>query len=207
VYAAALRRSVASRKDHRAWNIPQLDPAPCLEHFKVVLIGTRKAPSIGTVARALGAFECLSLCCVAPRVNITCRPSLNTSKGAQYLIHNAQVCDTLEEALQGTTYSVAFARWLSGMCCSYRLFLFRCENRVRILHASAFSPTDHHLAVARKLVVSYRSRAPSVANSMILARHIHCLASLLAVKMCTRSPSLVTELQVRNIPCSVDLPN
>jgi hypothetical protein len=108
-------RSVAGRKDHRAWKTPKLDPAPCLDNFKVVLVGTKKAPSIGTVARALGAFECLSLCCAAPRVNITCRPSLNTSKGAQYLIHNAQVCDTLTEALQDTTYSVAFARWISGV--------------------------------------------------------------------------------------------
>lgn len=125
-----LYRSVAGRKDHRAWKIPQLDPAPCLDNFKVVLVGTKKAPSIGTVARALGAFECLSLCCAAPRVNITCRPSLNTSKGAQYLIHNAQVFDTLEEALKGSSYSVAFARWISGMsgcllpCARYILLNF-----------------------------------------------------------------------------------
>jgi hypothetical protein len=108
-------RSLRGEKDHREWKTPQLDPAPCLSNFKVVLVGTKKAPSIGTVARALSAFECTSLCCVAPRVNISCRSSMNTSKGAQYLIHNAQVCDNLTEALQGTTYSVAFARWISGL--------------------------------------------------------------------------------------------
>lgn len=109
-----LCRTAAGRQDHRAWKTPQLDPAPCLDNFKVVLVGTKKAPSIGTVARALGAFECLSLCCVASRVKITCRPSLNTSKGAQHIVYNAQVCDTLEEALQDCTYSVAFARWACG---------------------------------------------------------------------------------------------
>jgi hypothetical protein len=43
-----------------------------------------------------------------------CRSSRSVSKGAQYLLYNAQVCTTLEEALSDVQYSVAFTRWIEG---------------------------------------------------------------------------------------------
>lgn len=133
-------RSLAGKKDKKAGKLPQLDPGPCLENFKVVIVGTRKAASVGVVARALGGFECLSLCCVAPRAKVNSGRSLKTSCGAQYIINNAQVCDTLEEALQGSSYSVAFSRWISGaqgflLPCTRCVFHAFCWQRSHCVHA------------------------------------------------------------------------
>jgi tRNA C32,U32 (ribose-2'-O)-methylase TrmJ len=82
---------------------------------RVVLIGTRKAPNVGGSARALSAFECMSLVFVAPRVKVDNRACLSTSKGAQYLIRASKTVQSLPEALQGCSLSVAFTRWLPGM--------------------------------------------------------------------------------------------
>lgn len=57
------------------------------------------------------------------------RACLNTSRGAQYLIHQAATTETLEEALRDCTYSVAFTRWLPGA----RLAGPRCITVIRCI--------------------------------------------------------------------------
>lgn len=101
---------------------PVLSPPPLLNDVAVVLVAPKRPVSIGTVARALSCFEVFgtdALRIVQPRCEILTRASRNSSKGAQYMLHNARVYDSLDEALEDCRLSAAFARWMpqqKGYC-------------------------------------------------------------------------------------------
>jgi tRNA C32,U32 (ribose-2'-O)-methylase TrmJ len=77
------------------------------------LYRVKRPTTVGTVARAMNSFEASDLRLVQPRCNYLARSARNTSKGAQHVIKNAIVVDSLDEALNGTVAAVAFTRWLS----------------------------------------------------------------------------------------------
>jgi tRNA (cytidine32/uridine32-2'-O)-methyltransferase len=93
-----------------------------LSRVKVILVGSKKTYSVGSAARVLSSLECLDLVFVAPRTNVTSRRAYSYSKGAQYLIRNARVCASLEEALAACAFSVGFMRWSPGVA------LCSCHN-------------------------------------------------------------------------------
>ena len=101
------------RVKQRFWQ-PKLEPPPLLDNVVVVLVSPRRPISVGTVARALSCFECSSLRIVSPRCDILQRTSKSASKGAQYLLHKAQMCESVQEAVADVDYSVAFTRWTRG---------------------------------------------------------------------------------------------
>ncbi len=102
--------------NHRPLNRqPVLSPPPLLHDVAVVLVAPKRPVSIGTVARSLSCFECPDLRIVQPRCELLTRASRNSSKGAQYLLHNAQVYKSLEDALKGCGMAAAFARWLPAV--------------------------------------------------------------------------------------------
>ena len=107
-----------------------------LKDVHVVLCEPKIASNIGAIARSMCSFECESLSIVKPRVEVISRASLNASKGAQHIVRNARVFETLEECLDalereevGETeeekegegeggkgsvlQSVAFSRWMA----------------------------------------------------------------------------------------------
>lgn len=74
----------------------------------------QKPISIGTVARSCSGFECLDLRIVQPRCDHLARSARNGSKGAQFLLWQAQQHDSLQSALADATLSVACTRWVAG---------------------------------------------------------------------------------------------
>lgn len=112
-------REATGREKHHLWQ-PTLDPPLVLSNVAVVLVSPKRPTSVGSVARAMSCFECDDLRIVAPRCDPLARSARNSSKGAQYLLWRAQMCDTLDEALQGAAATVAFTRWVEGLPASYR---------------------------------------------------------------------------------------
>lgn len=103
-----------------------------LKDVHVVLCEPKIASNIGAIARSMCSFECESLSIVKPRVEVISRASLNASKGAQHIVRNARVFETLEECLDAlereneeeekgeggggkgsVLQSVAFSRWMA----------------------------------------------------------------------------------------------
>ena len=71
---------------------------------------------------------------VAPRTDPVARGALGAAKGAQHIVHGAGVYNTLEEALRGTTASVAFHRW----CARATVYVFKPQTLKPVLkHESA----------------------------------------------------------------------
>ena len=122
------RRSVQTQK--------VLNENAVLRDVHVILCEPKIASNIGAIARSMCSFECESLSIVKPRVEVISRASLNASKGAQHIVRNARVFETLEECLDalereevGETeeekegegeggkgsvlQSVAFSRWMA----------------------------------------------------------------------------------------------
>lgn len=109
-----MRRSLQGRRKHQFWEPVQLDPPPLLHDVCVVLVSPKRPISVGTVARSLSCFECLDLRIVEPCCDQLARSSRNGSKGAQFLLWQAQRHGTLESALAGVSFSVACTRWVAG---------------------------------------------------------------------------------------------
>jgi tRNA C32,U32 (ribose-2'-O)-methylase TrmJ len=109
-------RNTTGRLKHRLW-APHLslDPPPVLYDIAVVLVSPKRPTSVGSVARALSCFECVDLRLVNPRCDHLSRPARNSSKGAQYLLWRATTHESLEDAIDGATATVAFTRWLNGL--------------------------------------------------------------------------------------------
>ena len=103
-----------------------------LKDVHVVLCEPKIASNIGAIARSMCSFECESLSIVKPRVEVISRASLNASKGAQHIVRNARVFESLEECLNvlereneeeekgegeggkgSVLQSVAFSRWMA----------------------------------------------------------------------------------------------
>ncbi|KAG2446788.1 hypothetical protein HYH02_008348 [Chlamydomonas schloesseri] len=110
---AAGVRSITGNRDHTAWDGSQLDPPALLSGVTVVIISPRKPVTVGTVARALGSFECEDLRIVMPRQEsyITRRHAKSASKGAQYILYRAGHYDSIAEATSDCDVRVAFTRW------------------------------------------------------------------------------------------------
>ena len=118
------RRSIQTQK--------VLNKDAVLKDVHVVLCEPKIASNIGAIARSMCSFECESLSIVKPRVEVISRASLNASKGAQHIVRNARVFESLEECLNvlereneeeekgegeggkgSVLQSVAFSRWMA----------------------------------------------------------------------------------------------
>lgn len=91
-----------------------LDPPAALQNVRVVLLSPKLTSSLGGCARTLSCFECMELVVVAPRVSVQQKRCVNDSKGAAYILQNARVVDTLNDALTGCSFSAAFTRWTAS---------------------------------------------------------------------------------------------
>ena len=106
-WADAVRRHVRSD----SW-IPLENPPAVLHDVVVVFSQPKTASNVGAFARCCAAFECESpLRLVSPVCDVTSRAALNAAKGAQRLVREASVVDTLDEALVGCSHAVAFHPW------------------------------------------------------------------------------------------------
>ena len=123
------RRSIQTQK--------VLNKDASLKDVHVILCEPKIASNIGAIARSMCSFECESLSIVKPRVEVISRASLNASKGAQHIVRNARVFESLEECLDAlereevgeneeekegegggggkgpVLQSVAFSRWMA----------------------------------------------------------------------------------------------
>ncbi|MFG6668541.1 RNA methyltransferase [Halomonas sp. HNIBRBA4712] len=77
-----------------------------LERIRIVLIGTSHPGNIGAVARAMHNMGLGDLRLVAPRCEVITQESISRASGADHLLHQARVVDTLEEAVADTTLAV-----------------------------------------------------------------------------------------------------
>jgi hypothetical protein len=107
-------RSLQGRRKHRFWEPVLEDPRPLLEDVTVVLVSPKRPISVGTVARSLSCFECCDLRLVDVHCDHLARSSRNGSKGAQYLLWQADKHATLASALADVEFSVACTRWVAG---------------------------------------------------------------------------------------------
>lgn len=106
-WADAVRRHVRSD----SW-IPLENPPAVLHDVVVVFAQPKTASNVGAFARCCAAFECESpLRLVSPVCDVTSRAALNAAKGAQRLVRDALIVDTLDEALIGCSHAVAFHPW------------------------------------------------------------------------------------------------
>jgi tRNA (cytidine32/uridine32-2'-O)-methyltransferase len=71
-----------------------------LKNIRIVLIGTTHPGNIGAVARAMKNMCLEQLCLVRPKEYPSAEATTRAS-GADDVLANARVCDTLEEALRG----------------------------------------------------------------------------------------------------------
>ncbi|KAG2435328.1 hypothetical protein HXX76_007402 [Chlamydomonas incerta] len=105
-------QSITGNRDHTAWDGSQLDPPALLSGVTVVIMSPRKPVTVGTVARALGSFECEDLRIVMPRQeSYITRHAKSASKGAQYILYRAGHYDSIAEATSDCDVRVAFTRW------------------------------------------------------------------------------------------------
>lgn len=77
-----------------------------LERIRIVLIGTSHPGNIGAVARAMHNMGLADLCLVAPRCDVITQESISRASGADHLLHQARVVETLEEAISDATLAV-----------------------------------------------------------------------------------------------------
>jgi tRNA (cytidine32/uridine32-2'-O)-methyltransferase len=76
-----------------------------LNRIRIVLIGTTHPGNIGAVARAMKNMCLEQLVLVAPKIYPSAEATARAS-GADDLLANARVCDTLDQALEGCTLVV-----------------------------------------------------------------------------------------------------
>ncbi|WP_447553951.1 tRNA (cytosine(32)/uridine(32)-2'-O)-methyltransferase TrmJ [Vreelandella sp. EE22] len=77
-----------------------------LERIRIVLIGTSHPGNIGAVARAMHNMGLSDLRLVAPRCEVITQESISRASGADHLLHNAQIVDTIDEAVADCTLAV-----------------------------------------------------------------------------------------------------
>lgn len=69
-----------------------------LSHIKIVLVETTHPGNIGAVARAMKNMKMNNLCLVAPKI-FPCADATSRASGADDILANASVCQSLQEAL------------------------------------------------------------------------------------------------------------
>ncbi|WP_311950234.1 tRNA (cytosine(32)/uridine(32)-2'-O)-methyltransferase TrmJ [Halomonas piscis] len=77
-----------------------------LERLRTVLIGTSHSGNIGGVARAMHNMGLDDLALVAPRGEVIDQESISRASGADHLLHQARVSQTLDEAVADCTLVV-----------------------------------------------------------------------------------------------------
>ncbi|NWN83527.1 MAG: tRNA (cytosine(32)/uridine(32)-2'-O)-methyltransferase TrmJ [Halomonas sp.] len=77
-----------------------------LERIRIVLIGTSHPGNIGATARAMHNMGLSDLSLVAPRGEPITADSVSRASGADHVVHDARVVDTLEEAVADCTLTV-----------------------------------------------------------------------------------------------------
>ena len=132
-FAQRVKTYFGGRIDRRSIQTQKvLNKDAVLKDVHVVLCEPKIASNIGAIARSMCSFECESLSIVKPRVEVISRASLNASKGAQHIVRNARVFETLEACLDAlereneeeekgegeggkgsVLQSVAFSRWMA----------------------------------------------------------------------------------------------
>ena len=135
-FAQRVKTYFGGRIDRRSIQTQKvLNKDAVLKDVHVILCEPKIASNIGAIARSMCSFECESLSIVKPRVEVISRASLNASKGAQHIVRNARVFETLEECLDAlereevgeneeekgegeggkgsVLQSVAFSRWMA----------------------------------------------------------------------------------------------
>ena len=75
-------------------------------NIRIVLVGTSHPGNIGAAARAMKTMGLSRLYLVSPK-DFPCAEATARASGADDLLHNAQVCSTLPEALQGCGMVIA----------------------------------------------------------------------------------------------------
>ena len=132
-FAQRVKTYFGGRIDRRSIQTQKvLNKDAVLKDVHVILCEPKIASNIGAIARSMCSFECESLSIVKPRVEVISRASLNASKGAQHIVRNARVFESLEECLNvlereneeeekgegeggkgSVLQSVAFSRWMA----------------------------------------------------------------------------------------------
>ena len=132
-FAQRVKTYFGGRIDRRSIQTQKvLNKDAVLKDVHVILCEPKIASNIGAIARSMCSFECESLSIVKPRVEVISRASLNASKGAQHIVRNARVFETLEACLDAlereneeeekgegeggkgsVLQSVAFSRWMA----------------------------------------------------------------------------------------------
>ncbi|MBS8268432.1 tRNA (cytosine(32)/uridine(32)-2'-O)-methyltransferase TrmJ [Halomonas litopenaei] len=77
-----------------------------LERIRIVLIGTSHPGNIGATARAMHNMGLADLALVAPRCEVITADSVSRASGADALVHDARVVDSLEQAVTDCTLVV-----------------------------------------------------------------------------------------------------
>ena len=77
-----------------------------LDRIRIVLIGTSHPGNIGGVARAMHNMGLADLALAAPRCEPVTADSVSRASGADHLVNNARVVETLEEAVADCTLVV-----------------------------------------------------------------------------------------------------
>ena len=80
----------------------------------VVLVSPKSASNLGAAARSAAAFELGVLRLVTPRCGHLSRRARQSANGSEGVLEAAEVCSSLEEALEGTAAAIAFARFSDG---------------------------------------------------------------------------------------------
>lgn len=77
-----------------------------LDRLRIVLIGTSHPGNIGATARAMHNMGLSDLALVAPRCEALTSESISRASGADHLVHQASLVDTLEQAVADCTLVV-----------------------------------------------------------------------------------------------------
>ncbi|MFQ3788876.1 tRNA (cytosine(32)/uridine(32)-2'-O)-methyltransferase TrmJ [Halomonas sp. A29] len=77
-----------------------------LDRIRIVLIGTSHPGNIGAVARAMHNMGLADLALVAPRCEPLTSESISRASGADHIVHDARLVETLEEAVADCTLAV-----------------------------------------------------------------------------------------------------
>eukprot|EP01023_Acetabularia_acetabulum_P018951 TRINITY_DN19587_c0_g1_i1.p1 TRINITY_DN19587_c0_g1~~TRINITY_DN19587_c0_g1_i1.p1 ORF type:complete len:231 (-),score=20.07 TRINITY_DN19587_c0_g1_i1:109-762(-) len=109
---AAQVRDLISRNKRKDWTL-DVDPPLKLNGIRVALVEPKFASNVGSVARAMNCFECAQLVLINPQCDHLSRAAMMPSKGAQHILQNCQIYDTLESATkdQDGILRIAFTRW------------------------------------------------------------------------------------------------
>ena len=77
------------------------------DKIKIILVEPQLSENIGTAARAMLNFGLVSLSLVSPKQNHLSLKSIRASAGADFVLENAKIYQSVEEAISNTSYVFA----------------------------------------------------------------------------------------------------